>query len=275
MTTEVIITGTGYPVPDPRRARPSLLVRHGDLTLLFDAGRSTVQRLAGAGVWLPHLSAVFVTHHHSDHLTGLADVALSRWVMARHDDFIPLPIVVPEGPAVDYVSEMLHPWRHDLAVRRDHSRRATTADVEVIAFDAPTSPTEVWRSGDVVVSGDTLVCDEMAALAGGADVLIYEAMLFPVIEQGSPIRHFILDYHADTRLIGVQAAELGVPALVLTHLIPAPGIEVDEQDFTDVIRAGGFTGELLVADDLDKVVLEAGSTPRIERRVSADSGSEA
>ncbi len=301
MTTEVIITGTGSPVPDAERAGPGVLVRHGDIAVHFDAGRSTVQRLAGVGMWTLQLTAVFAAHHHSDHLTGLADVVLSNWVMTRGDDFTPIQIVVPAGPAEDYVNEMLHPWRHDLAVRAEHARRSKTAETELIAFAAPESPTEVWRRGDVVISatqvrhepvlpavgyrvstpdddvvisGDTLVCDEVAELAAGADVLIYEAMLFPQIEQGPPMRHFILDYHTDTRLIGPQAAELGIPTLVLTHLIPAPETapmlgpdgEVTEQDFEDPIRAGGYEGDLLVARDLDKVVLEASCAPRIERK---------
>ncbi|WP_419947066.1 MBL fold metallo-hydrolase [Candidatus Poriferisodalis sp.] len=300
MTTEVIITGTGSPVPDAERAGPGVLVRYRDIALQFDAGRSTVQRLAGVGMWTLELTAVFATHHHSDHLTGLADVVLSNWVMARADDFTPIQVVVPAGPAEDYVSEMLHPWRHDLAVRAEHARRTKSAETELVAFAVPDTPTEVWRSGDVVVSagqvrhepvfpavgyristpdgdvaisGDTLVCDEMAELAAGADVLIYEAMLFPQIEQGPPLRHFILDYHADTRLIGPQAEALGIPTLVLTHLIPAPETapmlgpdgKVTEQDFEEPIRAGGYTGDLLVARDLDKVVLEAGVPPRIER----------
>ena len=296
MTTEVIITGTGYPLPDPHRAGPGVLVRYGDTTLQFDTGRATAQRLAAAGVWLPDLTAVFVTHHHSDHLTGFPDVVLSHWVIARGDHVKALPVVLPAGPAQDYVSEMLHPWRHDLAVRAEHSQRNKTAEIDVIAFEAPTSPTEVWRLGDVTVSaaqvrhepvfpavgyrvstpdgevaisGDTLVCDEVAVLADGVDVLIHEAMLFPIIEQGPAARHFILEYHADTRLLGAQAAELDLPTLVLTHLIPAPGTEATEQDYEDAIRANGYTGDLLVARDLDKVVLEAGSAPRIERHEPA------
>ena len=301
MTTEVIITGTGSPIPDAERAGPGVLVRYDDIAVQFDAGRSTVQRLAGVGMWNLQLTAVFATHHHSDHLTGLADLVLSHWVMARGDDFTPIQVVVPAGPAVDYVSEMLHPWRHDIEVRAEHSARARSVEMELTSFDPPESLTEVWRCGDVVVSaaqvrhepvfpavgyrvstpdgdiaisGDTRVCDEMVELASGADVVVYEAMLFDVIRQGPPFRHFILDYHADTELIGAQAAELGVPTLVLTHLIPAPattlvpalGSAVTEQDYVDQIRAGGYEGDLLVARDLDKAVLEAGAAPRIERR---------
>lgn len=282
MTTEVIITGTGNPAPDPNRAGPGVLVRHGDTTLQFDAGRSTVQRLTAAGVAMPKLTAFFATHHHSDHLTGLQDVVLTRWVMDRTDNVEPLPIVVPAGPCEPFVSTMLDPWAKDLEVRRNHAGRSTEPAVELIAFPYPDEPTEVWAMGDVrvlagqvrhepvhpavgyrvetpdgvvAITGDTLVCEEVATLAAGADVLVYEAMRFSVIEAAPSYRHFILDYHADTRLMGRQAAELGVPTLMLTHLIPPPTSDDERQDFVDDIRAGGYEGEVMVCDDLDRVVL--------------------
>ena len=95
MTTTVTITGSGCPIPSADRAGPGCLVQVDDLTMQFDAGRSTVQRMTGAGAWLPDLDAFFATHHHSDHLTGLQDLLLTRWVMDRSDNTPPLPIVVP------------------------------------------------------------------------------------------------------------------------------------------------------------------------------------
>ncbi|MDE0235132.1 MAG: MBL fold metallo-hydrolase, partial [bacterium] len=67
MATDVIITGTGMPVPSPDRAGPGVLVRSEEAVLQFDAGRATTMRLAGIGVSPVDLDAVFVTHHHSDH----------------------------------------------------------------------------------------------------------------------------------------------------------------------------------------------------------------
>ena len=53
----------------------------------------------------------------------------------------------------------------------------------------------------------------------------------------------------------MQAAELGVPTLVLTHLIPPPESDDDVQAFVDDIRTAGFAGELVVAEDLSQVTL--------------------
>lgn len=83
MTTEVILTGTGVPHPRPGRAGAGVLIRHGDVALQFDAGRSTVMRLMDAGT-LPHaLTAVFLTHVHSDHVVGLPDLAMTRWIQQQ------------------------------------------------------------------------------------------------------------------------------------------------------------------------------------------------
>ncbi|WP_420309180.1 MBL fold metallo-hydrolase [Streptomyces sp. YS-B37] len=67
MSTIATLTGTGVPYPDAGRAGAGVLVRHGRTCLQFDAGRATVLRLAEAKVGPAALSAVFLTHHHSDH----------------------------------------------------------------------------------------------------------------------------------------------------------------------------------------------------------------
>jgi ribonuclease Z len=253
------------------------------VALQFDAGRGTVMRLTAAGVELPRLTALFVTHHHSDHLVGLADLVLTRWVIDRGADAPPLPVVVPEGPCVDFCGRFLDVWEHDIAVRRAHTGRDLGPAVDVIAFERPDGLSMVWQHGDVrvmagqvrhepvqpavgyrvetpdgvvAITGDTLVCDEVVELAAGADVLVYEAMRFEPIERLPERRRFILDYHADSRLIGGQAAALGVSTLVLTHLIPPPDSPGEAAAFADDIRSGGFTGELIVADDLDEVRLD-------------------
>ncbi|MCB1038232.1 MAG: MBL fold metallo-hydrolase, partial [Acidimicrobiales bacterium] len=71
MTIEITLLGTGSPLPDPNRAGPSTLVRAGGHTFLFDAGRGVGLRLAAAAQPWSTLSAVVLTHLHSDHITDL------------------------------------------------------------------------------------------------------------------------------------------------------------------------------------------------------------
>lgn len=284
MTTTVTITGTGTPLATADRAGAGVLVRHGDVQLQFDAGRATVPRLLAAGSSPADLTALFLTHYHSDHLVGLQDLVLSHWTMDVHDEAGRLAILAPNGPTIRFCRRMLDLWDDDLAVRALHNKRAPEPKIDVIGFDTPDEPTEVWSSGDVrvlagpvrhepivgavgyrietpdgvvAISGDTLVCDEVAALAAGADVMVYEAMRMDVIAQRPPDKRYIMHYHADTRMIGRQMAELDVPTLLLTHLIPAPANGAEKQSYVDEVREGGYRGRLLVCDDLDTVTLDA------------------
>lgn len=90
--------------------------------------------------------------------------------------------------------------------------------------------------------------------------MVYEAMRMDVIAQRPPDKQYIMHYHSDTREIGRQMAELNVPTVMLTHLIPAPVTNADKQAFIDEVREGGYRGEIMVCDDLDTVTLGDGSS---------------
>jgi ribonuclease Z len=278
--TTVTLTGTGGPHPAPGRAGAGTLVRHGDVVLQFDAGRGTVLRLADAGVATHSLSAVLLTHVHSDHLVGLADVALTRWIQQTLHPAGPLPIVAPEGQAAEFARRMLDPYRDDIAIRMAHVQ-PDPPEIDLATFPTPDTPTEVWRAaagtvrveavgvhhepvqdavayrvttpdGVVVVSGDTRVCDEVERLAVGADVLVHEACRRTAMHGaivGTPFEH-IFDYHADSVALGGLAERAGVGHLVLTHLIPAPGTPEQEAAFERDVRDGGYSGRVTVGRDL-------------------------
>ena len=283
MTTIVTVTGTGTPLPDPNRAGAGTHVQFGDVRLQFDAGRMTLNRLTQMQVQPRELTAVFLTHYHSDHLTGLSDLLLTHWVTDWEDEWSPVDVVAPHGPTTDFVERMFTIWDNDLAVRALHGGRSVQPKVVPIGFDVPPEPTEIWTHGDVrvvagqvrhepvqgavgyrvetpdgvvVISGDTRVCDEMADLATGADVLVYEAMRTELVLARSPTRQYVREYHADTVEIGAQAEAIGVPTVMLTHLIPGPTTESEKQAFADDVRAGGYTGRLIVCDDLSSFTLD-------------------
>ena len=92
---EVTLLGTGSPIPDPNRAGPSTLVRAGGQVLLVDCGRGVVQRAAAVGVGAAGLSALLLTHLHSDHIAELGDVLITSWVTNFAPDPAPLPIIGP------------------------------------------------------------------------------------------------------------------------------------------------------------------------------------
>jgi ribonuclease Z len=284
--TRVTLTGSGVPIPSPGRAGPGVLVRYRDVSLQFDAGRATVLRLEDCGS-SPHLlSALFVTHVHSDHLVALADVAMTRWLQRQFYQYSPLPIVAPEGSAARFVRDMLDVYADDIATRTTHIP-SEPPSVDLKSFTAPTQPEGVWRSEDgavvveavavhhepvadavgnrittptavVVISGDTRVCDEIEAMSQDCDVLVHEAARTAALEdliKGTELET-ILSYHADTVPLGTLAERAGVPHVVLTHLIPAPTTDDEEAAFSSDLRDGGYTGQITVGRDLTTVEVD-------------------
>jgi ribonuclease Z len=258
-------------------------VKYKDVTLQFDAGRATVLRLIEAGVTPRDLSALFITHYHSDHVVDLVDVVLTRWVEQNVKKTGPLRIVVPEGHAARFVGRMMDPYDDDLHIRQEHTG-AENLKIDIAPFTPQPIPTEVWRSedgavvveavlvhhepvegavayrittpdGSVVISGDTRVCDEVFSMAAESDLLIHEACRTQALAKFSKGTAFenIFDYHSDSIVLGEFAQKYNIKHLMLTHLIPSPVTEKDAQRFEADVRAGGYTGNLTVGADLHSV----------------------
>ena len=285
MATTVTLTGTGGPPITPGRAGAGVFVKYNDVVVQFDAGRATSNRLIEAGLRLADLDAVFITHIHSDHVFGLAELVLSRWIETQFDEVAtPLSIFAPSGGAARFVKRMLEPYDEDIHLRREHmGSREVVLDAQ--EFPASFTPVEVWASpdravvvesvavhhepvpdavaykvttpdGSVVISGDTRVCQEVEDFSQHANVLVHEACrrapLALIIEHLPRIKS-ILDYHADSIPLGAMAQRAQVNTLMLTHLGPPPQNEVDEQGFSDDVKTGGYTGHVLVGRDLMSV----------------------
>ncbi len=85
--------GTGCGWPTAERASSSLLLETNGHRYLLDAGEPCAQRLKGLGVSFDSIDAVFISHGHSDHLSGLPMLIQGSWLEARTR---PLPIYLPE-----------------------------------------------------------------------------------------------------------------------------------------------------------------------------------
>lgn len=92
---ELITLGTGGgPVIQTRRAQPALALKVDNAVYLFDVGEGTQRQMRAAGIELAAVRAVFLTHHHLDHIGGLGPLLANRWVQTR---YAPLPVVGPPG----------------------------------------------------------------------------------------------------------------------------------------------------------------------------------
>jgi ribonuclease Z len=274
---QIVILGSGVPFPDPERAGASTLVRTSAGDLLFDCGRAVLMRAAAVGANAAALRAVFLTHLHSDHITDFNDVVTTRWIMSFEPNS--LPVFGPGGTAtlVQATEAMLEP---DIRYRISHhddltwppSAEVTECERGTVLTDgavrvtaaptdhAPVRPTVGYRVDDgdssVVIAGDTVPCPGLDELCAGADMLVHTVIRRDLLEPlHVPRLNDVFDYHSTVEDAARSAARGGVGTLVLTHLVPAPRPEA-EQEWSDRARAH-FDGTIVVARDL--VTLNVGA----------------
>jgi ribonuclease Z len=272
---EIILTGTGSPMVDPNRAGPSTLVKAGEKIFLADCGRGVLMRAAAVGVGAANLTAVLLTHLHSDHITDLSDVITTRWITSLVP--APLPIIGPPGTRA-VVEATLAALAPDISYRIGHHADITAPpEVMVTEYTAgqvwddggvriiaaatdhrPVEPTIAFRveydGASVVLAGDSVPCATLDALASGADALVHTAIRKDLVEQ-VPVQRLtdILDYHSSVEQAAATAARAGVQTLVLTHYVPA--LTAGTEDQWRALAAGEFSGRVELGDDLLRVTV--------------------
>ena len=275
---EITLLGTGSPIPDPNRAGPATLVRAGGQVFLVDCGRGVLQRAAAVGVGAAGLSALLLTHLHSDHIGDLGDLIITRWITTFAPDPAPFPIIGPPGTA-ETVEAMLKAFGHDIGYRIAHHADITgPPPIEVHEYTEgpvwdrdgvsirvaptdhrPVAPTIGFRidsdGASVVLAGDTVPCAGLDELAAGAGALVHTVIRKDIVTQ-IPQQRFqdICDYHSSVEEAAATAARAGVGTLVMTHYVPAlvPGQEEQWRR----MAASEFGGRIELGDDLHRVEVQ-------------------
>ncbi len=270
MSIEIVLLGTGNPLPDKDRAGAATLVRAGGRTILVDAGRGVCMRLSAAGVLPLMLSDVLLTHLHSDHICDLNDVVTTHWVMSPVQSTLRIFGPPRTNEVIAGMRAMLQPdveyrvhhhpdltWEPTLDVRETEPGLVFDEDgVRVVAARTdhrPVEPTIGFRiehdGHAVVLAGDTVPCDGLDELCRDADVYVQTVLRDDLVNM-VPMQRFrdTVDYHSTLVQSAQTAKRTGVKKLVLTHQIPTPGPGAAEEWLA--IAREHFDGEIVWGEDL-------------------------
>lgn len=202
----VVLCGTGSPLPDPSRAGPCSAVIIDGKMFIVDIGGGAVRKIGMIGLNPGATEALLLTHFHSDHIDGMGELMMQRWAGGGRD--APLPVIAPEG-----VEAVVDGWNASYAAdaqyRIAHHGAATIlptgkggvarpfsipdGQAQLVVYDQggiritafpvdhrPIAPAVGYRfdykGRSVVFSGDTVKLPSIAKACNGCDLLVHEAL---------------------------------------------------------------------------------------------------
>jgi len=177
--TQIVLLGTGTPIADPLRSGPSTAIVVNGTPYLIDFGPGVVRRAAAAhqmgikGLQPRNLEHAFVTHLHSDHTAGYADLILSAWVLGRNK---PLEVLGPTGIS-SMTDHILAAYEEDIRVRIEGFESVSTQGYKVIAHEI--EPGVIYQDSNITVEAFQV---NILNIIGRRlqDYLILEIVLHPV-----------------------------------------------------------------------------------------------
>lgn len=201
----VALCGAGSPMPDAARSGPCVAIVAGKRLIVIDAGSGASRTLSRMRLPPGQIERILLTHFHSDHIDGLGELMLQRWVGGAQQ--APVPVHGPEGVAaiVDgfnsaYATDKTYRIAHhgaDIVPPGGFGGAATPfataptgetividdAGLKITAFAVAHMPVEpavgykiAYKGRTVVISGDTKASANVEAAANGADLLVHEAL---------------------------------------------------------------------------------------------------
>ncbi len=208
----------------------------GDRVYVIDCGYGASEQLVRAGLKLPDIRNLFITHHHPDHNIELGTLIYFAWYAGLNrplDIYGPPPLKMMTKAYLKALKPDVDIWLADIG----HAPMAPVNATEL------TAPGHVMTDGTVTVScalghhppvvpafgyrfdtpgrsiafsGDTTPMESIAQLAKGADVLVHEA-IYPGPGARSTVPALNGDARPDNRAPGSGIA--GDPQKLMAHVL--------------------------------------------------------
>lgn len=265
---KITILGTGNAAVT-RCFNTCFILHSNDTSLLVDAGggNGILRQLELAGIPLNDISAMYITHCHTDHLLGAV------WILR----FIATAFVQGKrsgsftfyGPqkvldALDTICRLTLPGKvtsrigNEIIMRLvSDDEKFSIGDIGMTAFDIGSTKELQFGFRATLPSGTSLVClgdepfnERCRKYAVGADWLMHEA--FCLYAQRDIFKPYE-KHHSTSLEAGKVAQDLGVKNLILYHTEDR-NLATRRATYT-AEAATHFTGAIHVPDDLDTIPL--------------------
>jgi ribonuclease BN (tRNA processing enzyme) len=273
--TKLVLLGTGTPFADPKKSGPSLAIVVNNTSYIVDCGPGVVRRAAEASkLGFPSLEAaqlktLFITHLHSDHTTGLADIILTPAVLDRN---APITIYGPVG-SKKMTDHLMDAYKEDIAIRINGLEKADAIayqvytneikegqiykdnNLTVTAFNVNHGQWDnafgfVFQTKDkkIVVSGDCTYSENLIKYAKDCDILVHEVYSDAGLKKRTKRWQ---DYHATFHTSTYQLADIANKVkpklLILNHQLTFGSTL---QSLLDEVKSK-YTGVVINGSDLD------------------------
>ena len=275
--TKLIVLGSGTPNPDPNRAGSGYAVVVNETPYLIDFGPGIIRRAASMSPpWGGKIEAMtvknfehaFLTHIHSDHSAGLADLLLTPWIMGRDKK---LNLYGPKG-LEQMASSTLEAFEDDINYRIYGTQPSNKIgykynfylltegliyedeNVSVEAFTVPHGSFDdaygfrfTTKDKVIVFSGDTGPSKTLEKFAAGADILVHEVYSNAgFLKKTKDWQIYHQGHHTSTFEVGEIASRAKPKLLLLSHIL-FWGSTKDE-----ILKEtqSTYKGEIKIAEDL-------------------------
>ena len=243
--TKLVLLGTGSPFADPAKSGPSLAIVVNNTSYIVDAGPGLVRRAAQAKeLGFPSLDAaqlktLFITHLHSDHTIGLADIILTPAVLDRN---APITIYGPTG-IKKMTADLMRAYKEDIAIRINGLEKGDAiayqvytneikegqiykdSNLTVTAFKVQHGQWEnafgfVFQTKDkkIVISGDCTYSENLIKYAKDCDILVHEVYSDAGLKKRTQRwQDYHSTFHTSTFQLADIANQVKPKLLVLNH----------------------------------------------------------
>ena len=274
--TKVILLGTGTPHPSIKNRGPATAVVYNNRVFLFDVGSGVMDQVSGANLPISGPEATFITHLHSDHTLGYADLILTTWIMGRTkrlEIYGPIGLERMTNLLLDSYSEDINIRINGLEKEKPDIYKVNVHEIdEGVVYDSADVKVTAFRvlhgnwnfafgyridtpDKSIIISGDTRPCENLINYAKNCDILIHE--VYPAnrlhIEDrpgGELWPQYCKEFHTSDIELGQIAAEVKPGKLILSHIVR---MGASDEELINNIRKGGYNGVVIIGEDLEVI----------------------